>query len=51
MKVIRNEYEMILKGLRTLWYKEKDPTKKDLVEDFANRLKKEWNNNRVKVET
>jgi len=33
---------MIVEGLRLLWHKEKDSSKKSRVENFANRLKEEW---------
>ena len=36
---------MIVEGLRLLWNKEKDSSKKSRVENFANRLKEEWNIN------
>tara|TARA_R100001530_G_C4315193_1_gene154147 strand:+ start:1258 stop:1404 length:147 start_codon:yes stop_codon:yes gene_type:complete len=36
---------MIVEGLRLLWYKEKDSFKKNMIENFANRLEEEWNIN------
>ena len=45
MKIEKPQYEMIVKGLRLLWYKEKDDFKKSVVENFANRLEEEWNIN------
>ena len=45
MKIEKSEYKIIIKGLRLLWYKEKDSSKKSLVENFANRLEEEWNIN------
>ena len=45
MKIERAQYNMIVEGLRLLWNKEKDSSKKSRVENFANRLKEEWNIN------
>ena len=45
MKIERAQYNMIVEGLRLLWNKEKDSSKKSIVENFANRLKEEWNIN------
>jgi len=42
MKIKRAQYNMIVEGLRLLWHKEKDSSKKSRVENFANRLKEEW---------
>ena len=43
MKIEKSEYKIIIKGLRLLWYKEKDSSKKSVVETFANRLEEEGN--------
>ena len=45
MKIEKPQYNMIIDGLRLLWYKEKDSSKKSVVENFANRLEEEWNIN------
>ena len=45
VKIEKSEYKIIIKGLRLLWYKEKDSSKKSVVENFANRLEEEWNIN------
>ena len=49
MKIEKPQYNMIIDGLRLLWYKEKDSSKKSVVENFANKLKEEWAN-RIKEE-
>jgi len=45
MKIEKSQYNMIVEGLRLLWYKEKDSFKKNMIENFANRLEEEWNIN------